>query len=129
MAARGVAGGYFVTSGAYTEAAQEFAQGLNVELIDGGKLVDMIDLARKKPTALAIKNESEQLAITPVCPKCGAEMNKRVGRLGNTAGKEFWGCSTFPECNGTRQLEYAASDGVTLTVSSKAATSVPEKKS
>jgi len=31
MAARGASGGYFVTSGAYTDDAREFARGLNIE--------------------------------------------------------------------------------------------------
>jgi restriction system protein len=128
MAARGAAGGYFVTSGVYTEAAQEFAQGLNVDLIDGSKLRNMIDTARKKPSASTIKDESRQATIIPLCPKCGAEMKKRVGRLGSTAGKEFWGCIAFPKCNGTRPLEDSVSAGVALPASPKSAGSVPEKK-
>ncbi|HUL00204.1 MAG TPA: restriction endonuclease [Nitrospirota bacterium] len=128
MAARGAAGGYFVTSGVYTEAAQEFVRGLNVDLIDGSKLRNMIDTARKKPSALTIKDESRQATIIRVCPKCGAEMKKRVGRLGSTAGKEFWGCIAFPKCNGTRPLEDSVSAGIALTVSQKSAASVPEKK-
>jgi DNA topoisomerase-1 len=35
----------------------------------------------------------------PTCPKCGAPMIKRTGPRG-----EFWGCSTFPKCKGTRNL-------------------------
>ena len=33
------------------------------------------------------------------CPKCGSPMIKRTGPRG-----EFWGCSTFPKCKGTRNL-------------------------
>jgi DNA topoisomerase-1 len=35
----------------------------------------------------------------PTCPKCGSPMVKRTGLRG-----EFWGCSTFPKCKGTRNL-------------------------
>jgi DNA topoisomerase-1 len=35
----------------------------------------------------------------PTCPKCGSPMVKRNGPRG-----EFWGCSTFPKCKGTRNL-------------------------
>jgi DNA topoisomerase-1 len=35
----------------------------------------------------------------PTCPKCGSPMIKRIGPRG-----EFWGCSTFPKCKGTRNL-------------------------
>lgn len=35
----------------------------------------------------------------PTCPKCGSPMVKRTGPRG-----EFWGCSTFPRCQGTRNI-------------------------
>jgi DNA topoisomerase-1 len=34
-----------------------------------------------------------------VCPRCGAPMVKRAGPRG-----EFWGCSTYPACKGTRSI-------------------------
>ena len=34
-----------------------------------------------------------------VCPECGAMMVKRKGMFG-----EFYGCSSFPRCRGTRNL-------------------------
>jgi restriction system protein len=37
---RGAAGGYVITTGGFTPAAYEYAKGLNVELIDGVKLVE-----------------------------------------------------------------------------------------
>ena len=46
MPKRGAAGGYFVTSGVFTEDARTFANGTNLELIDGRKLGIMIDVAR-----------------------------------------------------------------------------------
>jgi DNA topoisomerase-1 len=35
----------------------------------------------------------------PACPKCGSAMVKRTGPRG-----EFWGCSTYPKCKGTRNI-------------------------
>ncbi|MCI8483836.1 MAG: DNA polymerase III subunit epsilon [Lachnospiraceae bacterium] len=35
-----------------------------------------------------------------LCPKCGSEMVKRRGTYG-----EFYGCSNYPRCRGTRKLE------------------------
>jgi DNA-binding helix-hairpin-helix protein with protein kinase domain len=35
------------------------------------------------------------------CPKCGNGMLKRVVRQGSHAGKTFYGCSTYPVCDGT----------------------------
>lgn len=42
---------------------------------------------------------------TPVCPKCGSEMRLRTARRGKNAGSQFWGCSTYPRCKGTRNVE------------------------
>ena len=36
---------------------------------------------------------------TPACPKCGKAMRKRKSAKG-----EFWGCSGYPECNGTKPV-------------------------
>jgi DNA-binding helix-hairpin-helix protein with protein kinase domain len=36
-------------------------------------------------------------AGSPSCPKCGSSMRRRSGRYG-----QFWGCSKYPKCRGTR---------------------------
>jgi hypothetical protein len=36
----------------------------------------------------------------PFCPKCGSKMVLRTARRGKYSGKNFWGCSKYPECNG-----------------------------
>jgi len=43
------------------------------------------------------KTSQEQ---TLLCPKCGAKMVKRKATKGSYAGKAFWGCSNYPNCNG-----------------------------
>lgn len=35
--------------------------------------------------------------VTPVCPECGKPMRIRKSKQG-----DFWGCSGYPECHGTR---------------------------
>ena len=45
----------------------------------------------------------------PACPQCGKPMVLRTARKGQHAGSQFWGCSGYPDCKGTRPLE--ASDG------------------
>lgn len=37
---------------------------------------------------------------TPHCPKCGKPMLRRMQRKGQMQGREFWGCSDYPRCNG-----------------------------
>lgn len=38
----------------------------------------------------------------PTCPKCNAPMVQRTNRQNNS---QFWGCSKFPACRGTRNFE------------------------
>lgn len=44
----------------------------------------------------------------PACPKCGKPMLKRMQKKGQGQGREFWGCSGYPQCNGTRPLDPTA---------------------
>ena len=46
------------------------------------------------------KNEN-----APTCPKCGKPMTTRKATTGKNAGKEFWGCTGYPECTGTKKVE------------------------
>jgi four helix bundle suffix protein len=41
----------------------------------------------------------------PVCPMCGKLMVLRTARQGKKAGLQFWGCSGYPDCRGTRPCE------------------------
>lgn len=41
---------------------------------------------------------------TPTCPKCGKPMFRRTQKKGQMQGREFWGCSDFPKCNGIRPI-------------------------
>jgi predicted RNA-binding Zn-ribbon protein involved in translation (DUF1610 family) len=45
---------------------------------------------------------NEKPLKVPICPKCGAEMVLRTAKKGKKIGSQFWGCSTFPKCDGTR---------------------------
>src|SRR5438105_3195953 len=47
MAAKGAAGGFIVTSGSFTQEAQEFAQGRNVKLLNGPQLHALLKRASK----------------------------------------------------------------------------------
>lgn len=54
---------------------------------------------------LAYRAEQSAKANTPACPKCGKPMLKRIARKGINSGKEFWSCSGYPECSGTRSIK------------------------
>lgn len=104
MTAAGAVGGYFVTSGEFTDEADKFADGLNLRLIDGRKLLhlfsDLQAVGRANIVATPIVHKESVL----VCPKCGGHMVKRVAKKGANAGGEFWGCVRYPQCNGLRSL-------------------------
>ncbi len=55
----------------------------------------------KKPSGQESSDSSlgPQPSALPACPRCGSPMVKRNGPRG-----EFWGCSTFPKCKGTRNV-------------------------
>lgn len=103
MTAKGAAGGFVVTSGEFTDAAREFANGRNVELINGNALHELIRSARSAPAA-AQPPARGATASTPNCPACGKPMVKRTAKHGSYRGNEFWGCSGYPSCHGKRSI-------------------------
>ena len=55
---------------------------------------------------LAARDAAHAAAGTaPLCPKCGKPMRERTAQRGVRAGKRFWSCTGYPECNGTRPLD------------------------
>lgn len=96
MAAGNAASGYVVTSGVFTDEAQRFAEGREIELIDGDELVTMIRSTQEGLKPLPQKSHAT------TCPQCGLGMILRTARKGTLASKPFWGCSTYPKCHGTR---------------------------
>ena len=55
------------------------------------------------PTDRADGSDPAKIAL--VCPTCGEPMVLRAARQDKQAGTQFWGCSGYPECKGTRKLE------------------------
>jgi len=116
MAARRVAGGFVVTSGEFTEEAHRFAEGREIQLIDGKALQRGIRsqaASMTRPTASPAPQPRQaepvpmpSAASVPNCPLCNASMVLRQARNGPTSGKRFWGCSNFAEtkCRGTREM-------------------------
>lgn len=58
----------------------------------------------EKPDPSDPLDPSENPPSAPACPLCGKPMALRTARQGSRAGSQFWGCSGYPECKGTRQL-------------------------
>lgn len=113
MAAERAAGGYVVTSGTFTDEARTFAQGRNVDLIEGPALMRLIQRARAPHGAkkgAAARSEAFTAAAPPLasaqgCPACGSPMVLRTAQKGAKAGHKFWGCSGFPACRTTKAAD------------------------
>jgi restriction system protein len=105
------AGGFFVTSGRYTEEARRFASSVSIELIDGEALAEMVQGVQKAEPYLMQTSSGFRANTTwsigtdvPNCPNCGSEMVGRTAKRGSNAGSQFWGCSQYPRCRGTRAV-------------------------
>lgn len=109
MAAEGAAGGFIVTSGRYTVEAKAFAEGRNIQLIDGVLLKRWIS---NRDGLLHSYLGDEEVKIpyqhtSPLCPLCNDPMVIKTARHGTNAGGEFWGCTKFPRCRGLRKIAHS----------------------
>ena len=117
-------GAIFVTSGSYTPDAIDFARDKPIKLVDGRQLVAMLetvqspaakksaetkpnsDVPRHVPTTplpeLPPARTTGAVSVAEPCPRCGSRMVLRTTKKGPNAGSQFWGCSRYPECRGTR---------------------------
>jgi len=77
------------------------------------KQIDMLMETFKKEGGFTEALTTERLASgaeksategAPMCPKCGKPMIKRMAKKGINSGNEFWRCSGYPNCNGTRRV-------------------------
>lgn len=92
-----------VTSGSFTREAQSFAEGKPLRLIDGAQLLALVQSVQAQPAGSELETpEAPAQPSAPACPECGKAMVRRTARRGAAAGKQFWGCSGYPECKGTR---------------------------
>jgi restriction system protein len=111
MAARGATGGFVVTSGRFTDDAISFASGRNVTLVDGPKLHGLlrqakagVDHSAARPAAAAVVQPPAASVQASSCPLCSKPKARRTAKRGANAGSEFWGCTGYPACRGTRPI-------------------------
>jgi restriction system protein len=107
VTSRKAAAGVVVGSGSFTAEATAFARANQITLVGGDQLSQMVrSVQRNQPARSAIAppaREGPALAgKAPACPRCGAPMVRRTARRGANAGSEFWGCTRYPACHGTR---------------------------
>jgi four helix bundle suffix protein len=59
---------------------------------------------REKLTQIRIETKTHKQNV-PACPNCGKPMTQRKATTGKNAGKEFWGCTGFPDCKTVQEIE------------------------
>ena len=98
VTAEGADRGVLVATNGFTRDAITFAAGKPLELIDGEGLMRL-----SRPSADSVSAQKPEMP-TPshTCPTCGKVMVLRTARRREKAGSQFWGCSSFPACRGTR---------------------------
>lgn len=109
MASEGAARGIVVTCGGFTRAARAFGAANSVELVNGEALWRLVESVRAGKSAEPARVQEPAVApaaqsATPLCPQCNSAMVLRTARRGPNPGSEFYGCSRYPACRGTRAV-------------------------
>ncbi len=105
VSAEQAAGGVIICSGQFTRDAIQFAQNKSLQLVGGEQLLQLVSAVQSDPKIVLTPVTSKkfnQAVIVPVCPVCNSTMVLRTARKGKNTGQQFWGCSGFPKCRGTR---------------------------
>jgi four helix bundle suffix protein len=74
---------------------------LEKAFVEGGGYSEQLAAARLAHRSR--KDPSDQTDPSdriPVCPQCGKPMVLRTAQKGKNAGRQFWGCSGYPDCKG-----------------------------
>jgi four helix bundle suffix protein len=79
---------------------------LEKQFVEEGGYSEQLAAARlaereRRRIAADQSDQSDPTDHIPCCPKCGRPMVLRTAKSGRTAGKQFWGCSGYPECKRT----------------------------
>jgi restriction system protein len=96
--------GYFITTGIFTLDAKHFAEDKPIELIDGARLMDYVNMVSLEKAPQRNTAQTAKPTDVPVCPNCGSSMVMRTAKKGTMAGSNFWGCSTYPNCNAIKNI-------------------------
>ncbi|MDX5362879.1 MAG: NERD domain-containing protein [Pseudazoarcus pumilus] len=64
-----------------------------IDAVQSGQLPRTLATHREHVASLKARHES-----TTTCPRCGNALTLRTAKSGANAGKQFYGCSTFPAC-------------------------------
>ena len=66
---------------------------------------DSLQLAGAVQTAAERHVRRAATHEVPICARCGARMVLRTGQSGARKGQKFWGCSNYPVCRYTKNMD------------------------
>lgn len=78
-------------------------EALEVQFIEEGGYSEQLASARiaeRNRVKGLRRDQSDRSATIPPCPKCGKPMVVRTAQKGQNAGRQFLGCTDYPECKG-----------------------------
>jgi restriction system protein len=112
--AQHAAGAKVITCGSFSPGAARYQRTSSVELIDGHKLIRLMDEARKareEPDDLLLPfspSSGNTLPLglvtdsdVPACPRCGSGMNLQ-SLIAEQGDVRYWVCARYPACRSTR---------------------------
>jgi four helix bundle suffix protein len=76
---------------------------LEKQFIESGGYSEQLAAARLAERERRKQNPSDRPDATdriPACPRCGKPMVLRTAKNGKNTGRQFWGCSAYPDCTG-----------------------------
>ena len=76
---------------------------LEQRFIQEGGYREQLGAARREERRKQAASDRTDPSV-PACPRCGQPMVRRTAKTGPHAGSKFWGCSTYPNCKGTRAI-------------------------
>lgn len=114
VTARNAQGGIIVTSGEFTVEARTFVANQPIELIEADQLMALIRSVQGAPSPMPTARKESPARETPAspmpsgnrpCPLCSGTLVRRTAQRGPRAGSAFWGCSSYPRCRYTQDVE------------------------
>jgi restriction system protein len=81
---------------------------LEKQFVEGGGYSEQLAAARLDERSRKKKidpaDSTDPTDRIPSCPQCGRPMVLRTAKSGRNSGKQFWGCSDYPDCKGVLRL-------------------------
>jgi restriction system protein len=80
---------------------------LEKQFVEEGGYSELLAAKRMQHRAARKKNPPDPSNLAdhiPNCPQCGKPMALRTAKSGKNEGKQFWGCTAYPDCKGVVNL-------------------------